>query len=83
MKLFKLFVLWLAIIGVYIILANIYPVFTALTGATVIEVQASGNMSKQPGIVGGLQIMPLIVWFIPAVVGVAASVAWLREDRGG
>lgn len=81
MNIFKLGAVWLAGIVSYIILANVYPAFTGLTDSAVVAVQASGNMSQQPGIVTGLQIMPLLVWFIPFGVIVAATVVYIRSGK--
>jgi len=62
-------------------MANMYPAFTGLVDVAVVATEASGNMSQQPGAVTGLQIMPLLYWFIPAGIVIAATVYWVREEK--
>ena len=83
MKFLKIAGMWLVIILVYIIFANVYPVFSDLTDVATAGVISSGNMTNQPGIVDGLQLQKLVVWFIPAGVGLLATVVYLREGDTG
>lgn len=72
--------IWILMSLTYIILAIIQPTIQELSDNTATELQATSNMSNYPGTLEAVNSFPLIAWFIPGVVGVAATVWILKTD---
>lgn len=80
-KIGNIVLLWLAIIGAYILLANIFPVFTTLTYEAQAETVAStANATSRVGAVEFMGMMPLLIWFIPGLLGVIATVVYVKSS---
>lgn len=72
-------IMWVGIIFAYVILAFSMPVLISITANTTATMAASANMSNFPGTSEGITLFPLLAWFIPGAVGVAATVVALRS----
>jgi len=74
------------IIGVvmaYLGLLAIQPVLTSTSAASAVEVADRASIDQYVGAVEAVQIVPWVIWFVPAAIGVAALVVVLRRDTGG
>lgn len=83
-KVGRLFLVWAVISILYVIIALIMPTIQDVATDTATTINASSNMSNYPGTLETVQSFPLIAWFIPGAVGIAATVYMLKfEDSSG
>ncbi len=80
MKILNVVVLWGLIFFVYVILGATIPVHLALVNESSAMLTAGSNMTRYPGTLGAIQVWPVVVWFIPGGIGIAATAIYLRED---
>lgn len=79
------FILWTVggVIFSYLILTACMPVINDFADIGITEVIAEvDNISDYVGAVEGLQYMPLLLYFIPGVIGLAAIVWKLKFSKG-
>ena len=74
-----IFVMWIGVVFAYILLAAAMPVFTSIVSSTSTEMQATANMTNQPGMVAAIETAPLWLWFIPGLVGIVAAAYMLKR----
>ena len=72
----------LAVIFCYIILIAAWPVMTDIVDESSATVGANPNIDEYTGAQEGLEIMPFVLFFVPAVIGIAAIVITLRSEGG-
>lgn len=66
----------------YIMLTSFMPVISDLSEASATEVQATAdNISNYVGAVESVQYMPLLLYFIPGVIGLVAIVWKLKYAK--
>ncbi len=78
-KVLWLVALWAAVVVAYVFLAAAMPAIRDLSSQAVVDMNASANMSQQPGAVGAVETAPIWVWFIPGTIGGVFSVIILSK----
>ena len=78
MKMSTLAIIWVVVVISYLILAVTSSAITELSTTASTEMQASANLSQQPGIQGMVESSGVWVWFIPGLIGMAATVWTLK-----
>lgn len=71
---------WGMIILVYIILAVLQTPIQTITAGASSNLTATSNMSNYPGALEVVDMFPLIVWFIPGLVGIVATAVFLKQN---
>jgi len=79
-KVGALIVIWAFISIVYIAIAILMPTIQNVASTTATTINASSNMTNYPGTLETVQVFPLIAWFIPGGVGIAATVWMLKRE---
>lgn len=64
----------------YIVITILMPVITSTSGAAVTTVNASPNASSYQSSIAGMQYTPLVLYFVPAIIGIAAIVWKLKKE---
>ena len=77
-KFFSLAIIWVFIFVAYIFIAVLMSVFSDVTTVASAAMQASANMTEQPGAVGAVESFPVYVWIIPGALGVISTV-WILK----
>ena len=79
-KFIFLFVMWLVIIGTYVVIGFFMPAINDITAVAQTELNASANMSHFPGVIEAVQMYPVFfVWFVPGLVGIILTVIELKR----
>jgi len=80
-KLFFLVGLWFFIGVAYLIMAVMMPATRELVSTAAAAIDASANMSLQPGTLGMVESSPVWFWVVPGFVGIVATVVTLRKGE--
>lgn len=72
-------VCWFLMGIAYALIGFVHSTFRGITDGTAATLVASSNMTNYPGTLESVLIMPLIIWFIPAAVGLVATAVILRK----
>ena len=85
MKFISIVLIWLAVIASYIGLAATHPAQLQLIQEASADLAASANMSNFPGTKELVDAWPMLVWFIPGIVGGVLTVMTLlkRDEATG
>ena len=73
-------IIWAAIIVSYIFIGTLMSLFSDVTTEASTAMQASANMSNQPGAVGMTESFPVYVWIIPGAIGIVSTV-WILKRK--
>jgi hypothetical protein len=73
-----LLLVWVFVIFAYVLLAFTHPTLLSVTETTVTTMQASSNMTRYPGTVAFVRMVPLLVWFIPGGVALVATAVYFK-----
>ena len=68
------------VVFAYIILTAAQGAIVSIVSSANTTMAATSNMSNYPGAQQGLLSMPLVLYFIPAIVGIA-GVVWLLKFK--
>ena len=66
--------------GAYLLLLVVMPILNTFAAAANATMDASSNMSLYPGLSGAIVSSPWVLFFIPAVLGMAAIFIVLRGE---
>lgn len=77
-KIWTLLIIWLFVVVAYIFIGVSLPAISDISDTTSTAMQASGNMTEQPGIQGAVESSPVWIWIIPGFVGIVSTV-WLLK----
>lgn len=81
-KIITLTIVWGMIVFSYIMLAAISPAINEIATESSIAIQASGNMTEQPGIQGAVESSNVWMWIIPGFCGIVYTVWVLKyQDK--
>jgi len=67
------------VIAAYLLLIVVMPVLSDITTSTNTTMQASSNMSNYPGTAEAVVAAPWALFFVPAVIGMAAVILILKH----
>ena len=67
------------VIVAYLLLMVAMPVITDAASTANTTMSASSNMSNYPGTLEGTLAAPWVLWFAPAVIGMAAVIITLKR----
>lgn len=70
------------VILTYLVMLVVIPWLSDITTSVNATLQATSNMSQYPGTSEFLVSIPLILYFVPATIGLAVIVFILRDDVG-
>lgn len=71
---------WVCIIFAYIILTASMPVIVEMANTANTSMSATSNMSDYPGMLEATLATPLVLWFVPFIIGVIVTVGILKFD---
>lgn len=73
-------IIWIFVVVAYIFIAVLTSTFGAITTEASTAMQASANMTQQPGAVGMVEGFPVYVWIIPGLAGVVSTL-WILKRK--
>ncbi len=69
----------LAVSLTYLLMSITMPLIADFASTSNLTISASSNISQYDGLQGGLLGAPLVLYFIPAIIGIILVVITLRE----
>lgn len=80
-KIMGIGVVWIVVIGVYVMLAILMPAINEISGAAATELIATSNMSNYPGTLETVQSSPWWLWAVPSVAGIITTAVMLKRGE--
>lgn len=79
-KIGQVFIVMFVVGMAYLLLMVVRPVLTETASTANTTMHATSNMSLYPGTAETVIAMPWILWFVPAVIGIAVIVMILKKS---
>lgn len=76
-----LVIIWIFIVVAYILIGVTSPAISDISSEASTAMQASGNMTEQPGIQGAVESSPVWIWIIPGFIGIVSTVWILKFQK--